>query len=268
VRTIGVVLAMRAEAAPLLDALGAIEVDAPAGGDGLPQRWHVATRGRVDLVFVVNGVDPHHGVDSIATQPTVLSTYLLCRNWPVELVMSVGVAGAWASRGGAVGDVYVSRDRFVYHDRRIDIAGFPPYGVGSFAAVPASRLARELGLKEGIVTTGNSLDETDADRRLIDASGASVKDMEAAAVADVARLHGVPVLALKAITDLVDEEVPTVEQFLANFALATARLRDAMLGVVDWCAERRIAELGDTELGDTELANTELGDSELGDAKQ
>jgi nucleoside phosphorylase len=247
VRTIGVVMAMRAEAEPLLEALGAVEVAPPAGGDGLPQQWHVATRGGVDVVFVVNGVDPQHGVDSIATQPTVLSTFLLCRSWPVDLVMSVGVAGAWARSGGAVGDVYVSRDRFVYHDRRIDIAGFTPYGVGSFAALPASRLARELGFKEGIVTTGNSLDETDVDRRLIEASGACVKDMEAAAVADIARLHGVPVLALKAITDLVDVQLPTPEQFFANFTLATSRLRDGLLRVIDWCADRDVAELGGIE---------------------
>jgi hypothetical protein len=90
----------------------------------------------------------------------------------------------------------------------------------------------------------------------MDASGARVKDMEAAVVADVARLHGVPVLVFKAITDLVDEQVPTAEQLFVDFALTTARLRDAMLGVVDWCAERRIAELGDAE-----LANTELGDA-------
>ena len=54
--------------------------------------------------------------------------------------------------------MYVSRDRFVYHDRRIELEGFDAYGVGSFAAVDASRLAAELGLREGVVTTSNSLE--------------------------------------------------------------------------------------------------------------
>jgi hypothetical protein len=31
--------------------------------------------------------------------------------------------------------------------------------------------------------------------------------------------------------------------------------------VVDWCAERRVTELGDTEHGDAELGITELGDA-------
>jgi nucleoside phosphorylase len=140
--------------------------------------------------------------------------------------------------------VYVSRDRFVYHDRRIDLPGFREYGLGEFPAVDASRLAHELDLEQGIVTTSNSLDENDDDRRLIAASGACVKDMEAAAVADVGRLLGVPVMAVKAITDLVDSHVATGEQFLANLELAIARLRDALVRVIDWCAVREVADLG------------------------
>jgi nucleoside phosphorylase len=246
VKTIGVVMAMRAEARPVLDALGAVAAAPPPGAEPLPQRWFRARRRGVEVVVVVNGVDPHHAVDSIATQPAALSTFLLCREWSPDLVVTAGAAGGWARCGGEVGDVYLSRDRFVYHDRRIELPGFAEYGVGSYPAVPASRLARELGLKQGVVTTSNSLDESDDDRRLIAASGASVKDMEGAAVADVARLMGVPVLAVKAITDLVDSHIATLDQFMANLALATARLRDALLGVVDWCAERSVGDMGES----------------------
>jgi nucleoside phosphorylase len=237
-------MAMRAEARPLLEGLDATEAPAPPGGDGLPQRWYTATRAGCEIAIVVNGVDPQHGVDMIATQPAALSTFLLCRGWQLDLVVSAGTAGGWARHGGAVGDVYLSRDRFVYHDRRIDLPSFADYGVGGFPAVPASAIARALGCKEGIVTTGSSLDESDQDRQQIEASGASVKDMEAAAVADVARLLGVPVLAVKAITDLVDAHTPTSDQFLANLGLATTRLREVVLGVIDWCADRTVAQLG------------------------
>ena len=84
----------------------------------------------------------------------------------------------------------------------------------------------------------------DWDRLHIEASGACVKDMEAAAVADVARLLGVPMLAVKAITDLVDAHAPTPDQFLANLGVATAQLREALLDMIDWCADRTVAELG------------------------
>jgi 5'-methylthioadenosine nucleosidase len=116
--------------------------------------------------------------------------------------------------------------------------------VGSYPAVDASALVRSLGLKEGIVTTGNSLDENVDDRRVIASTGAVVKDMEAAAVADVAHSLGVPTMAIKAITDLVDSHVETAEQFTANLALASRRLCDALLAVLDWCDGQDVEDLG------------------------
>jgi len=243
VQRIAFVMAMRTEAQPIIDALGAV-LDEPKDDCVLPATWYVAERAGAEVVIAVNGVDPHHGVDSIATVPAALTTYETCRRWPVDLIVSAGVAGAWSRCGAQVGDVFVSRDRFVYHDRRVDLPGFDVYGVGSFPAVDASRLAEELGFSTGIVTTSNSLDETDDDRRMIAATGACVKEMEAAAVADVARLFGVPVMAVKAITDLVDHHVATAEQFTANLALATERLRDALLAVIDWCGPRTVRDLG------------------------
>ena len=58
--------------------------------------------------------------------------------------------------------------------------------------------------------------------------GASVKEMEAAAVAWVCWLTGTPVFAVKAITDLVDHPAGTVEQFLANLGQATDRLASGL----------------------------------------
>ena len=105
------------------------------------------------------------------------------------------------------------------------------------------RLAEAVACKTGVVTTGNSLDETEDDRRMIAASGACVKDMEAAAVAWIGELLGVPVLAVKAITDLVDSHVDTVEQFDANLATASRRLCEVLVRVIDWCAPRTVGEL-------------------------
>lgn len=236
-------MAMRAESQPVIDALDAKACE-PDATEVLPARWYGATRSGLEVVVAVNGVDPQHRVDAIATQPAALTTYATCRRWPVDLVITAGVAGGWARCGAAVGDVYVSRDRFVFHDRRIALEGFEAFGVGSFPAVDASTLADELGFRSAVVTTSNSLDENDHDRRMIASTGACVKDMEAAAVADVARFFGRPVMAVKAITDLVDSHVATTEQFLANLELATVRLRDALLAVIDWCAPRTVSELG------------------------
>ena len=79
---------------------------------------------------------------------------------------------------------------------------------------------------------GGELDESAEDAARIVASGASVKEMEAAAVAWVCGLHGVPVGAVKAITDLVDSPVSTAEQFNANLDTAARSLRRTTLGLL------------------------------------
>ena len=91
-------------------------------------------------------------------------------------------------------------------------------------AHPAPALAAAVGLKSGIVTTGNSLDATDVDLAAMAANGAAVKEMEAAGAVWAAHLFGVPMLALKAVTDIVDGDKPAAEEFLANLAAATTAL--------------------------------------------
>jgi nucleoside phosphorylase len=237
-----IVMAMGIEAQPVLDALGAVPVDAVSR---LPFLWYRAERAGCEVIVAVNGRDPRHDVDKIGTQPAVLNTYLVLERYRPDLVITAGAAGGWARAGGLVGDVYLSDDHFVFHDRRIAMPGYERYGVGWYPSVNTRAMAAALGCKRGIVTTGNSLDETDDDRRMIAATGACVKDMEAAAVAWVAELLEVPALAVKAITDLVDSHVDTIEQFDANLALAMERLVGALVAVVDWCAPRTVAELGE-----------------------
>jgi nucleoside phosphorylase len=224
-----VVMAMEAEARPVVESIGAREVE---GATPLPARFFVARAGDFDVVIAVNGRDPRHGVDSIGTEAAALTTWEVIRRFDPELVISAGTAGGWQAKGACIGDVYVSGDVFVHHDRRIDIPGFDAYGVGRYPSADTIGLAESLGLKRGVVTTSNSLDESDDDRRMIAANGGDVKEMEAAAVAYVAELAGVPMFAVKAITDLVDHHTATAEQFAENLALASERLADVLVRTI------------------------------------
>lgn len=243
-RRVAIVMAMRAEARPVVDALGAHRVPLPEAAGPLPHEWYRATRGSLQVTVAVNGVDRRFGVDKIGTQPAALNAYVTCVHERPDLLISAGTAGGWARHGTRIGDVFVSDGHFLFHDRRIDLPGFADYGVGRYPAVDARALAAAIGAKTGLVTTSDSLDESDDDRRMIEAHGGHVKEMEAAAVAWVAELLGVPVLALKAITDLVDSPVATVEQFDANLATASARLADRLLAALDFVDGRTLAELG------------------------
>jgi nucleoside phosphorylase len=52
--------------------------------------------------------------------------------------------------------------------------------------------------------------------------------MELAALALVCREHGLPLVALKGITDLVDHHEPTHEAFLRNLSRTSARVANAV----------------------------------------
>jgi 5'-methylthioadenosine nucleosidase len=58
--------------------------------------------------------------------------------------------------------------------------------------------------------------------------------MEGAAVAYVAELLNVPAIFVKAVTDIVDGDKPTAEEFLQNLAAVTASLEIAVSRVIDF----------------------------------
>lgn len=235
---VAIVMAMEAEAAPLRGALGAVAVESPAWAAALPARAARATWDGVDVVFVTNGVDPATGVDCIGSTAAALATQVALDACRVEarrlpdLVLTVGTAGGWTRAGASIGDVYLAWDRFVCHDRRIDLPGFDRFGRADLAAADLRAHAEPLGCRLGVVTTGDSLDESPEDAERILASGAEVKEMEAAAVAWIGSLHDVPVGAVKAITDLVDSPVATAEQFTANLATAADSLHQTTLALL------------------------------------
>lgn len=88
----------------------------------------------------------------------------------------------------------------------------------------------EAASGEGTLVTASSITGADAKRALATRHAARAVDMEAYAVADVARIYGVPFIAVKAISDRLDFPMPPLSRFVsdngqfqtAKFALYTA----------------------------------------------
>lgn len=236
--SVAIVMAMEIEAAPLVEELAAEPVAVPAWAAALPVRLYgaPATPRRPEVLVAVNGVDPISGVAAIGTTAAALTTQVALnlegRSRP-DLALSVGTAGGWARHGAAIGDAYLVWPNFACHDRRIDLPGFPAYARGELPAADLRDHAEALDCALAVVTTGDSLDESSTDRAGIAANGGRVKEMEAAAVAWVSNLNDVPVNGLKVITDIVDSEVATPEQFTANLALASETLRHTTLALLE-----------------------------------
>ena len=186
------------------------------------------------LLIAIAGLDPKYQVDSIGTLSAGILTQELLRQYRPQLLINAGTAGGFHAQGGAIGDVYLGQSPVVFHDRRIALPGnYPRYGEGHRNVLFDPHVAKSLGLKSGIVSSGDSLDCTPEDMKHLVRLGASVKEMEAAAIARVCEAHNTPLILLKAITDIVDhhpelEGVSTEEQFLKNYDLAVTNLTEKL----------------------------------------
>jgi len=231
-----VVMAMHAEAEPVIRELGLAAVASPPWADRVPMRLYQGTHkgrdGALEVDLVVNGVDAKSGLDLIGTQAATASAMLGCEAFKPDLVVSAGTCGGFAKRGGEIGKVYLAKDRVWYHDRRVPIPGFDALALGGYAVAEMDDIAAELGLDRGVVTTGDSLDLSAEDAQRIEAVGAHAKEMEAAAVAWIAGLFGARFTALKSVTDIVDGPHLPQEEFFANLKHATERLATELVRLI------------------------------------
>lgn len=215
--------AMEAEASPLVSALGFGGFEEWIG----PHLPGKAVRGSLDgreIMILHTGKDARFGVDNVGPHPAAVTAYAaIVMNEP-DVVISAGTAGGFNRHGAEIGDVYISTGALRFHDRRIPIDGFREYGIGAYPCWDASSIAAELGLKMGIVSSGASLDATAEDLKQLEVGQAVVKDMEAAAMGWVAWQCRKPMVAVKAITDLVEAPASTAEQFAQNFDAAVTNL--------------------------------------------
>jgi 5'-methylthioadenosine nucleosidase len=81
------------------------------------------------------------------------------------------------------------------------------------------------------------------DMQIMTKHGAVVKEMEAAAIAWVAQMFRKPMFCVKAVTDIVDGDRATQEEFLENLNAAAAALQQTLPKVLEFVAGKTIAQL-------------------------
>ena len=242
---------MEAEAMPFVEHLG-LEKDDAVFESHLPFLAYTGNYKDGKVTVITNGKDTVYdtGVDNVGTVPAALATYLALHKLQntVDLLINAGTSGGFQRKGAAIGDVFLTTG-VTHHDRRIPIPGFTSYGIGklenasSETIVSPENLAQQLNFKMGIVSTGNSLDTTEICDKHMLANDASIKDMEAAAIAWSCALMEKPFLGVKVVTDVVDGDVPTQEEFLANLAAASKSLQEALPLVIEAVVGKAYADL-------------------------
>ncbi|KAF9676116.1 hypothetical protein SADUNF_Sadunf09G0104800 [Salix dunnii] len=237
ISSILIIIAMQTEAIPIVNKFQLKEDFDSVFPNGVPWvRYHGFYKDlHINLVWP--GKDSTLGVDSVGTISASLVTYAAIQALQPDLIINAGTAGSFKLidgsfqvKGASISDVFLASD-VAFHDRRIPIPVFDLYGVGLRQSFSTPNLLKELNLKVGKLSTGDSLDMSPQEEASIVANDATVKDMEGAAVAYVADLLKVPAIFIKAVTDIVDGEKPTSEEFLQNLAAVTAALDHAVTQV-------------------------------------
>jgi len=244
IKNISILMAMQDEAAPLINHFEMTEqFDCFAGA--LPFRCFQKQVGDFTLSVVTSGIDAVNKVDNIGCEPATLMAFESINKLSPDLIISAGTAGGFASKGAQIGTVYASEKHFVFHDRIVPLPGFSDAAVGCFPALNVNTLAKDLGLKTGVISSGSSLEKNPKDQRVIDEHDAVAKEMEAAAIAWVAMLHQVPVVAIKSITNLIDEANQSEDEFIKNFDYSVSTLNKKLLETIDYLQGKIITDLGD-----------------------
>ena len=150
------IVAMAAEAKPLIQHFGLMHQGGRFGQ--APSQVYQGNYKNIEITLVTNGKDADTGFDYIG-EPTPWNG--------TDIIINAGTAGGFASKGAKIGDVYLSHKYIVFHDRRVDIPGWNRMGQWYFPCIDSDEIARLGGFKQGICTTGSSLDmtEDDAERR-------------------------------------------------------------------------------------------------------
>lgn len=226
------IFAMRAEAQPVIDYLGLKEQE--GFFNPLPCRLFSDSPQKDSLFLVLNGVD--HNRDLIGCEAAAVTTQVAIQKLQPDLVISCGTCGGWQRYGARVGQTYIA-DGAMFHDRRVPGDNeWDTQGLGNYKVWEGSwRIAEALGLPMGKVTTGSSFDLSTEEDALIDANGGRLKEMEGAAVAFVCSLYKVPVMLVKAVTNLRDAEEEDIDSFHENLKRASLSLRETLVKIISLC---------------------------------
>ena len=156
---------MEDEAKPFIDHLG-LKADTAFFPKEAPFHAFTGSYKNCEITVVTSGKDTVHdtGVDNVGTVPAAVATFLALQklDGAADLLINAGTCGGFRAMDAQIGDVFLTTG-VANHDRRIPIPAFEPYGVGFVKSVSVPQLKASIGAKEGVCTTGNSLDKHDID---------------------------------------------------------------------------------------------------------
>lgn len=204
----------------------AMDSEAAAIVDRLESPRETAVHGRRVVEGLLAGERTAVVVSGIGKVNAAAATELALARYAPELIVNAGVAGA-IDPAMKVGELY-SVDRVFQCD--FDLSGINPAPKGSPDEYdsPWFDLTLDGRLPFASCATGDAYDNEDRDIDFVRGEmGASLRDMELGAIAHVCRRAGVPVVAVKSVSDVhVGGNVKPTVQYTVNLQTAIRSIKD------------------------------------------
>jgi len=231
------IIAMEGEAKPLINQFKLL-LQENIFPSTLPMKLYQNHYRGHKISLVINGRDEKHDIDNIGTQAATLASHLAIYHLNPSLIINAGTAGGFQEKDLEIGDVVVAQGSAWFHDRRIPIPKFKEFGLGGYPLSDQSEMITQLGLKSGVISTGNAFDFTNQDQEIMKDLDVSIKDMEAAAIAWVCELAAMPLIIIKGVTDFIRLNKSGKDQFVDNFKFTMDQLTSACTNLLDYLLDK------------------------------
>ncbi len=247
IKKIVIMMAMAEEAKSIINTMDFTRHSYNELNDQLGLMTYRQMKGDTEVILVVSGHDRRfENICNVGPHFAGVTTWEVGTKLQPDLILNVGTCGAMAKNGVQIADVFISSGSFNYFDRRIPLGDYAAYGKGGFPCLPINRMAVANGLKPGNISTGNSLDINETDESVLKSLNTDVKEMEAAGIAEFARLLKIPVVAIKSVTNLTGTELQTTEitgSFEDNLQKAMLAIAEKLPQVVNFIVDKKPWEL-------------------------
>ncbi|MGB0360987.1 MAG: hypothetical protein ACPGEF_06245, partial [Endozoicomonas sp.] len=112
-----IIMAMEAEARPIIEKLGLKKIADQQNLNGNFPRYRGSFNNHA-IMLSLNGQCPTHGVDRIGTEYAALNTQSGILAFQPSLIINAGTCGAFA-RDADIADIITSDQPVAYHDHRV-----------------------------------------------------------------------------------------------------------------------------------------------------
>lgn len=229
---------MEKEAAPLIDHFMMEEV--ADFFSPLPCRLFKSIIEEKELFVVLNGSTGTESErrDLIGCEAASITTQIAIQRLSPDIIISSGTAGGLKRHGTIQGKVYLSNgvmfhDRIVPGDNQWDTQGLGNYPIWEGTkSLYESLNAKGINIGYEKVTTGSSFALYPENEEIVEANNGRLIDMEGAAVAFVCSLYKTPVMLVKVVSNLCDEDNGDIDCFLRNLETAAQNLLEANIEII------------------------------------